>query len=1007
MWKTRKFYFINKSCKELLKFFTAFVFLLIITPSTFANNPETLLAKADSLSEIENYSEAIALYKKVLSTFTEAENVTKIIAISTQIAINFQYDGNYENAILFQDSIFNNTDLKGVDSDILALAYHKKGVSHYTIDEYEKSVEFYQKALDIRSKIYKKNHLEIIRGNRNIGVSYYQLENYKQAGLFLDKALKTQLSHKEKDTTLLASTHLNLGLVFAQKEDFKKAEEQLLQALSLYKILYEDEPWEIALIHIDLFLFYRRSNIIPKMIFHSQAALSIYDAIEDKYDEDWWGMANNYNNLGISYELKIEFEKAIAFYNKSIDINKKMGKERLSYLADNYNNISGVYQQKKDFSTSLSYLNKASTIFESLNDNEAIADSRRNIGKVYQDSNQFEAAIKEHTKSITYLLPDSIDIKTINPETVFLGSKPIMIENLISVAQTHHQLYKKNKSLTNLKEAAHFYQQILPFIDAIKADFESDESKSFLVNKARGAYEEAVEVFLELYQQEKNPAYIQTAFEMVERSKGIILLDAVTDAQAKTKSQIPDEFIEEELQIKKQIAKLEQQIAEADEATDVTTLRGELIAKREALSQLVSNLENDYPDYYNLKYSTTIINPAYCQKNLLKAQEAMIQYFKVKDKIHLFYIPSEGATTVYTIEDYTSIKTAIQDLRDAIYQPFVNTKLKKAQRDSLHQVYVDNAFLLYKKLVAPIATENNLPQKLYIIPDDVLGYLPFDALLTQSVEGNQYATFPYLGKKHRLSYSYSATLLNEMKNAEINPSKNQVLAFAPTFSARSSLAPLLYNKEEVKAISDFYKTQSYLDAEANKSTFLNQANEYALLHLSSHARMNDQSPDDSFISFTQQADSLSEQELLYMKDLYNMRLQSELVVLSACETALGQLQSGEGIISLARAFSYAGAKSILTTQWRVNDQRTTELIVDFYKNLHEQMPKDEALFLAKNKMIDGGLYAHPYYWAGFIPIGDMGVIKMKNTNSWITYAGILVGAILIWFLYALYGKRKK
>jgi CHAT domain-containing protein len=154
------------------------------------------------------------------------------------------------------------------------------------------------------------------------------------------------------------------------------------------------------------------------------------------------------------------------------------------------------------------------------------------------------------------------------------------------------------------------------------------------------------------------------------------------------------------------------------------------------------------------------------------------------------------------------------------------------------------------------------------------------------------------------------------------------------------------------------------------------AGDYRILHLATHGRADNRVGDYAFLAFSEIKDSI-ENELLYVKDLYNLELNADLVVLSACETGIGKLQRGEGIISLARAFAYAGAKSIVTTLWEVNDKSTSELMRYFYRELKLGKDKDEALRLARQRYFDKaaprGL--HPFFWAAFVPVGDMRPVR--------------------------------
>lgn len=301
-----------------------------------------------------------------------------------------------------------------------------------------------------------------------------------------------------------------------------------------------------------------------------------------------------------------------------------------------------------------------------------------------------------------------------------------------------------------------------------------------------------------------------------------------------------------------------------------------------------------------------------------------------------------------------------------------------------------------------------------LIPDGVLGYIPFDALLTKTISKaheNQFQHYPYLGLEQTICYAFSATFLHELMQSKTQAKENQLLAFAPSFhqqnqqkeeminpvfAQRSSLSPLLFNQSEVKKIKEQFAGMVYQNSTANKTNFIQEAPNYRYLHIASHGKMNDENADLSYIAFSQLGDSTNQEELLYLRELYDLDIPADMVVLSACETGIGELQNGEGIISLARGFSYAGAKSIITSLWNVNDQKTANLMVDFYQNLKIGQRKDLALANAKKHYIknNSATFSHPFYWAGFVPIGDMGKIAPLNSENWF-WILVLGGVLLI------------
>jgi len=305
---------------------------------------------------------------------------------------------------------------------------------------------------------------------------------------------------------------------------------------------------------------------------------------------------------------------------------------------------------------------------------------------------------------------------------------------------------------------------------------------------------------------------------------------------------------------------------------------------------------------------------------------------------------------------------------------------------------------LYQHLLEKILKKINT-KEIIVLADDVLNYLPFEAL---SLSGEHPE---YLIKKYQISHANSLTLLKEQIQVD-NKVKNTLLAYAPSFDekeneqpqqVRSDLGPLLYNKDEAKAISTFFNGKTRLGSHASLDSFIKDAKNHNILHFATHAAANDEYPDYSYLAFA--PDHGQRASLLYVKDLYGYHLNADLVTLSACQTGLGKLEKGEGMLSLARGFSYSGAKSLATTLWKINDQTTSELMLDFYKNLDAALPKDQALRAAKLAYLDAvddELLAHPYYWSGFMISGDTAPLKTANNLYWwLLLLGIPVLIIVI------------
>jgi CHAT domain-containing protein len=224
---------------------------------------------------------------------------------------------------------------------------------------------------------------------------------------------------------------------------------------------------------------------------------------------------------------------------------------------------------------------------------------------------------------------------------------------------------------------------------------------------------------------------------------------------------------------------------------------------------------------------------------------------------------------------------------------------------------------------------------------------------------------------------------------QIPRTKNKLglLAFAPFFNLDSSalavrtqgesiahgLSRLQYSGEEVLRVKEIYGSNAvaYLGQQASKKVFLEMAGSYDVLHLATHAKANVKAGEFSFLAFAP-TDSEPNNSLISVGELYNCSLNASMVVLSACETGLGEEVRGEGVLSLARAFAFAGARSIVCSLWSVNDKSTMRLMDYFYELRGSGQTNSLTLQNAKLKYLkeNPGAGAHPFYWAGFVAIGE-------------------------------------
>ena len=282
-------------------------------------------------------------------------------------------------------------------------------------------------------------------------------------------------------------------------------------------------------------------------------------------------------------------------------------------------------------------------------------------------------------------------------------------------------------------------------------------------------------------------------------------------------------------------------------------------------------------------------------------------------------------------------------------------------------------------------------EKLAIIPDNFLNYIPFEVILNVSPKDSFKA----------ISYSYSFPMWLMSRKQGTNKTKLELASFAPNYGENTwfnnqKVQHLPFAKEESEAICTLFNGTSFQNEKATKENFLNVNQPFNVYHFAMHSFLYE---DD----FSQSCLLFSNNQPLYFSELYNYYIPADLLVLSACDTGNGKLVKGEGIMSLAKAFTYAGVKSSVVSLWQVPDKETSEIMILFYENLKKGLPKDEALALAKQEFIQQNpLKNHPYFWAGFIINGDVTPICEPNFSYWYwisTGFGILILAFILYRKY--------
>lgn len=880
-------------------------------------------------------------------------------------------------------------------------------VSHYHKNEFEQARQGLHKALAFAQqhlKIDVQIHTEIYN---LIGVTYEAIGDYEQALANAQLALQTVkncIKTKEEidveptieDFRNLGVVYNNIGAILYSKGDYPQASNFYDQALNIYKKNPQQTHNEIIAAQTN------KASALQKQSKHTlalQLAQKTLPKITNKQSDIREGTLNLlscYVALAYSYYSLEQMERAAYYYKQALPLTKNINKYTHTidkYTHTIYNHLGLIHQKQANYTQALQYLQKACT--QALNiygkRHPDVANIIKHIGATYADQQKYSTALSYYQKALIALSPSFSDtLISRNPRLDSISSKIELLNTLQLKAQTLTHVVTNPLDTTYLSYALQTNHLASQLIDEMRHDYKLASTKELLADKAMDVYEQAIQNALHLFELTQKESYLHQAFFFAEKGKAHVLLEAMQEVTAKQFTAIPTAVLDREKQLKKDLGfyqqKLfvEEQKEKKPDEVKIAHWREKVFHLQHQYLSLKDSLEQSFPNYYQLKYDIEVATIPDLRKTILSdKRDLLIEYFVGKTQVYLFAItPTDFEIKVLPkSDDFIQTLTAF---RDCLSHPGTSI----AQYTPLaHQAY---QYLLGK-------VSHLLPNegRLKIIPDAEIGYLPFEPLLTGPAQHiNSFKQLPYLFKTQEISYAASSTLLLQQvtqKHRHDSPPLHYV-GYAPTFSGEpqpkkktdhlitvrrcsSNLSPLQNNKKEVSETCTLFGGQQYLDSLATKANFMHHAAEYKIIHLATHACVEDDNPMFSKIYFSDEA--------LQTYELYNMRLPALLTVLSACNTGMGNFKRGEGMMSLSRAFTYAGCPSIITSLWSAHDKVTQQIMLAFYQHLKAGLSQSAALRQAKLDYLTSSetrpISAAPFYWATFIHTGNTQPILEKNS----------------------------
>ncbi|MEM7368746.1 MAG: CHAT domain-containing protein [Bacteroidota bacterium] len=557
-------------------------------------------------------------------------------------------------------------------------------------------------------------------------------------------------------------------------------------------------------------------------------------------------------------------------------------------------------------------------------------------------------------------------------------------EILIARAQLQRELAAETNSITGLDSALNSYRLLIEVTDRERRLIQKKESTyHFLLSTSR-AFHESIDLCWELYQLTNDSIYIQQAFQLMERSKAVLLLESLKDTEARYQAGIPDSILQIEHSLALDIASEKDRLLSLSPTNDdydylLKEQKKRIFDLQLQSDQLQKNLRNDYPLYHDIRYEQASISLREVQEKTSTQNTCLLEYYWSKEAVYAIWIngPHIGFQKLDTAHHY---RKELTNILNSLHTP---------QRFEEEHALTHPMSELYQWLIAPLIQDLQSTNKLIIIPDGPLGYLPFDILVREPST----TTPNYLIDRFAISYANSATFLSRQppKNEESLP----FIGFGPRYQGELLLP---YTEKEVDELQQLMGGDGYKGIGATEEQFRTVAPDGNILHLAMHGFPDSDNPSQSYLLF--HADTSTEEDgQLYAFELYNLELSAQLAVLSACHTGYGPIAKGEGIRSLALAFQYAGCPSVVMSLWEANGVVAKELMPLFYVYLKQGYSKNEALRQAKlDFLANSPEHLHdPRMWANFVLIGNPEPIEQASSMKWTWWLlaiGLILGLIL-------------
>jgi len=909
------------------------------------------------------FGQALEDFKQSLEMVRAIEDIQREVECLKKLGLIYWNRGQMEESLLSYTQALSlagkNKNLDEVENCRAFLDIYDdytKGKEYRSLNQNEKSITCFQNAIQL--SIEKGSREHELKCCRQLGITYWGIFRLQEFYKFSLRSLELSrdLCHKREEGKCL----LNMGLYYQKTEDYSNALLHYGKALDIAVDLKNKIDESACLNNIGI--LYRRIGNFSRSLEYLKRALSLDTELEDQIY-----VSKDMNNIGTTFRLNsvltgntMFMEEALNYYLESLNIarNIRDTKTEIEVL----NNIGVVYSALKDFDRALKYFHLAVSRTEDFVYLEARCMVINNIAKVYLEMNAYGEAQKLYLQAIDLGLQ--------------IGRGYILWEAYYGLGLC----YEREQKVARAMEC---YSASLKYIDRIRSRISLDSFKAGFARDKIKVYESLINILYRSGEKADLEFNTQEIFHIIEQAKARAFLESLGESRVDLVKQLSPDLDQKERHITSEISFCVQRLSEPDLTQEQRqTLKKQLHEAEEKYLLLLSWIRTENPNVMSL-VSPEPIPLERVQHELLDTQTAVVEYF-LGEKVSYGLVITKTQAHVFTLPSRDRLRESLRAYLKILSDP---PKGKFKETLAANRLY-DSLFLPVEETLTPSI------EHIIIVPDGILYYLPFETLKFPPGTGPHENN--YLVERFKISYVPSCSsllFLLERKTSGLLPPR--ILAFGSpiingtgskkeTFSRPVSLiknlytdqgfdlSPLPYSRKEAKNVVKFFPKENrriYLDNQANEALIKTlPLTDYQVIHFACHGLLDEYFPFRSALVLSR-GDKGEEVGFLQVREIYNLKMKAEMIVLSACQTGKGKLEYGEGVLGLPRIFFYTGAQSVLTSLWRINDKSTSKFMNLFYEYLFKGYSKAQSLRLAKLRMMKSR-FSHPHYWAAFVLNGD-------------------------------------